>query len=137
METTVSTSKNVQIIQEAFENFAKGNIQPIIDNCADDVAWGSFKVPGATFSGQFYGKEGVEEFFKELKDSIEFTVFEPTGFISEGDHVIVLGHQAGYVKSTGKNFESDWCFHYQLKDGKLQRYFAFLNTYDVYRNFNL
>jgi uncharacterized protein len=137
METSVSTRSNVQIIQQAFTDFSKGNIPAIIKLCTEDVVWGSFKVPGVSFSGQFFGKEGAQEHFSELAENVDFSVFEPREFIAQGDVVMVLGHQAGLVKTTGKRFDSDWCFYFKMNEGKLQRFFSFADSYDLYKNFNL
>lgn len=137
METSVSTRNNLQIVQQAFTDFSNGNIPAIIKQCTEDVVWGSYKVPGVSFSGQFFGKEGVQEHFKELAENVDFTVFEPREFIAQGDTVMVLGHQSGVVKSTGKRFDSDWCFSFKMNEGKLQRFFAYVDSYESYKNFNL
>jgi uncharacterized protein len=136
METSIATRSNLQVIQQAFNDFAKGNIPAIIDTLADDVRWGSFKIPGAAMSGNFFGKEGVQEFFKHLDEQIRFSVFEPREFIVQGDSVIVLGHQAGIVKSTGKSFDHDWCFSFKMKGGKVQSYFAFTDSYEQAKAFS-
>jgi uncharacterized protein len=136
METSIATRSNLQIIQQAFNDFAKGNIPAIIDTLAEDVRWGSFKIPGAAMSGNFFGKEGVQEFFKHLDEQIRFSVFEPREFIVQGDSIIVLGHQAGIVKSTGKSFDHDWCFSFKMKESKVQSYFAFTDSYEQAKAFS-
>jgi uncharacterized protein len=136
METSIATRSNLQIIQQAFDDFAKGNIPAIIETLADDVRWGSFKVPGAAMSGNFFGKEGVQEFFKHLDEQIKYSVFEPREFIVQGDSIVVLGHQAGSVKSTGKSFDHDWCFSFKMKNGKVQSYFAFTDSYEQAKAFS-
>ena len=130
METALTTTSNVQIIRQSFENFIKGNIPPIIDTCADDIIWGSYKNPDVPASGTFYGKEGVMEFFLELAKEVNYTNFEPREYITEGDNVVVLGHQTAIVKSTGNTFDHDFCFHIQMRNGKLQRFFAYVDTRD-------
>lgn len=137
METTTVTAvtSNVQLIRNAFDYFSKGNIAGILDLCADDVEWGTYKVPNVPFSGMFYGKEGVQQYFTELAKNLNFTTFEPRRFIAQEDMVIALGHTAGTVKSTGKSFENDWCFTNTIRNGKLTRWFAFVDSYDNYRAF--
>lgn len=127
MEATL-TKNNVQLIQEAFENFSKGNIPGIMESCADDIIWGSYNNPTVPYAGLFYGKEGVLEFFTNLGSNLNYTAFEPREFISQGDTVIVLGRHAGTVKKTGKSFDHDWAMHFKVKDGKVQKYFAFVDS---------
>ncbi|HEX6333152.1 MAG TPA: nuclear transport factor 2 family protein [Flavisolibacter sp.] len=136
METSVATRSNLQIIQEGFADFAEGNIRGIIDLCADDVAWGGYKIPGVDLSGYFYGKEGVEDFFNRLSSEIDMTEFEPKEFIAQGDVVVVLGHEAGKVKVTGKTYEQDWCGVFRLKNGKVQSCFQFSDTYEFAKAFS-
>jgi uncharacterized protein len=136
METSIATRSNLQVIQQAFDDFAKGNIPAIINTLTDDVRWSSFKIPGAAMSGNFFGKEGAQEFFKHLNEQIKFSLFEPREFIVQGDSVIVLGHQAGIVKSTGKSFDHDWCFSFKMKHGKVHSYFAFTDSYEQAKAFS-
>ncbi len=128
--TVISTKSNLQNVQEGFDNFAKGNISEIVNKCTDDVVWGIYKNPDIEPSGNYYGKEGVQEFFSKLAQNVQYTSFEPKEFIVQGDRVIVFGHQTATVKKTGKTFDHDWCMSFKLKDGKTQRYFAFVDTRD-------
>jgi ketosteroid isomerase-like protein len=40
--------------------------------------------------------------------AVEVAEFEPQKFFAHTDHVVVLGHYALNVKSTGKAVETDW-----------------------------
>jgi uncharacterized protein len=137
METssTVATSSALKVIQQAFGDFASGNIMGIVNACADDVIFGGYRNPHIRPSGLFYGKEGVIEFFNQLDQNIRYTLFEPREFISQDDRVIVLGHQTGTVKHTGKTIDQDWCFSFTVRDGKIQNYFGFEDTYELAQAF--
>ena len=127
--TSIAVSPNVQIIQDAYANFLKGNVAAIAAACTEDVVWGSYKNPEVPFSGMYYGKEGVLEFFKTLSENIDYTSFEPKEFFSDGDSVFVLGSEEGMVKTTGSKYGDEWCMHFRLKDGKIKYFFAFVDTY--------
>src|SRR2546430_15121753 len=99
METSIATKSNVQLIQDAFADFLSGNIPGIINICTDDIVWGSYKNPEIPFAGNFFGKEGVMEFFKGVSENINYFAFEPCEYISQDDVVAVFGHHAGTVKS--------------------------------------
>jgi len=136
METLTATKNNVQLIQQAFDDFLKGNIPALLETCHEDVEWGSYENPDVPFSTSYYGKKGVGEFFATLAEKVNYLRFEPQQFISEGDEVIVLGHHTGTVKATGKSFDHDWCFSFKLQDGKLKRFFSYVDTRDQSRAFN-
>lgn len=128
---SISAKSNLQLAQEGFANFAKGNIKDIINQCSDDVVWATYKNPDAEPSGKFYGKEGVQEYFSKLAENVQFLSFEPKEYIVQGDTVVVLGHQKAVVKQTGKTFEHDWCMVFKLRDGKTQNCFMFLDSRDI------
>lgn len=133
--TAVATSPALKVIQQAFTDFANGNITGIVNACADDVVFGTYSDPYSRPSGNYYGKEGVLEFFKQLDENIDMTLFEPREFITQGDRVIVLGHQTATVKHTGKTIDHDWCMSFTVRNGKIQQYFDFGDSYQFAQAF--
>lgn len=99
------------------------------------MIWGSYKNPDVPYAGTFFGKEGVVDFFTKLGETVHYTYFEPKEFISQEDTIIVLGHHTGTVKGTGKSFDHDWCFHFKMHNGKLQSYFAFIDSLEQAKTF--
>ena len=135
METITATKNNAQLVQLAFDNFLKGNIPGVLDTCSEDVEWGSYDNPDVPFSATYHGKSGVAEFFATLSRAINYSRFEPQHYVSQGDDVIVLGHQTGTVKATGKSFDHDWCFSFKVQNVKLKRFFAYVDSRDQSRAF--
>jgi ketosteroid isomerase-like protein len=137
METIITTRTNVQIIEEGITQFLKGNVNQVIEDCADDIVWHSYKVPGIPFTETFRGKEGVQEYFMQLAKNVRFTAFETREFISQGDRVIVLGHTIADVISTGKSIDNEWCMSIRMQAGKLKEYFIFLDSYQTYKAYQV
>ncbi len=135
METATQTKNNVQIIQQAFADFSKGNIQGILDVCSNDVVWSGAENPNVPIAGTFKGKEGVSKFFSTLAENVDYSNFEPKEFFSDKDAVIVLGHHTGKVKKTGKTFDHDWCMIFKLHEGKMYSYYVFVDTRDQAESF--
>ena len=130
METFTQTKNNVEVIQHAFEDFGKGNIQGILDACTDDVVWTASENPGVPITGTFNGKDEVRKFFMTLAENVDYIAFEPKEFFSDKNAVVVVGHHTGTVKTTGKTYDHDWCMIFKLRDGKVYNYNAFLDTRD-------
>jgi Ketosteroid isomerase-related protein len=128
METATQTKNNVEVVQQAFADFGSGNVQSILNVCTDDVMWTGADNPDVPFAGTFKGKQGVKEFFTKIAENVDFTSFEPKEFFKDGNVVIVLGHNTGKVKKTGKTFDNDWCFVFRFRDGKMYHYYAYVDT---------
>jgi ketosteroid isomerase-like protein len=128
--TTVKTEQNISIVQNAYADFANGNIHGVANACTDDIAWGSFENKDVPFAGNYHGKKGVVDFFNTLTGSVDYLEFEPKQFFADADSVFVKGYHKGKVKSTGKVFGHDFLMEFQLRNGKVNSFFAWIDTTD-------
>ena len=110
---------NVAVVQQAYEAFGRGDIPAVLEFLTDDVEWTTQGPSVIPFAGTFRGREGVEEFFTLLDETLEFEQFEPRKFIGQDDTVVVLGYERDVVKQTGRGFEEQWAHVYTLRDGKI------------------
>jgi uncharacterized protein len=132
METlaSVKTEQNIALVQSAFADFLNGNIQAIIDTCSDDVEWGSYENDVTPISGMYHGKVGVARFFQTLGENVNYTLFDPREYFSDGNNVFVKGRHEGVVKSTGKTFAHDFIMQFVVSNGKISYFFVWVDTYD-------
>jgi len=132
METLASVKKeqNISIVQNAFDNFLKGNIAAILDECTDDIEWGSYNNPAVPFGKTYHGKEGTAEFFSTLAAAADYTIFEPGDYYADKDSVLVRGYQEATVKATGKSFSHEFLMHFKLRERKISYFFAFVDSRD-------
>ena len=121
----------IQIVQQLYGEFAKGNIEGILNFLHDDVSWTESGFPEIPYAVKRNGKKEVMDFFIELNNTITFTQFVPRQFFNDGDFVIVKGFFAGKGKATGKTFETEWIQIWEVIDGKVKNYQAFIDTYKV------
>ena len=63
MEKTYS---NLDKIQQAYQAFASGNIQALIDSISDDVIWNNHLNPQSPFYGNHKGIESFQKYFSML-----------------------------------------------------------------------
>jgi ketosteroid isomerase-like protein len=130
METlaTVKTEQNISIVQNAYGEFGKGNFQGVADACTDDIVWGSYENEAVPYAGSYYGKKGVVDFFTTIGSNIEYLEFSPKEFFGVADRVFVKGYHKGKVRSNGTVFGHDFLMEFQLRDGKISSFFAFVDT---------
>jgi uncharacterized protein len=126
----MSRKANVQLVEQAYANFKEGNIPAILEALAADVDW---FIPGPTelipFVGRRRGPGEVGEFFAALAASQSALKFEPREFISQGDKVVVLGHQQWTVKSTGQTYEDDWAHVFTIRKDKIVQFREYHDTH--------
>jgi ketosteroid isomerase-like protein len=117
----VEVAQNVDVDQQGYEAFGRGDIPALLESLTDDVEWtlqGPSVIPWA---GTRHGHEEVEEFFSLLGQTYDFERFEPREFVAQGDTVVVVGYERTRVKATGRTFEQEWAHVYTLRNGKIAK----------------
>ena len=122
-------SDNVKKIMSLYEAFGRGDIATIVNNVSDDVTWGT---DTAAKEIPWYnvrrGTAGVGDFFATLDREVEFTQFEPTLFVGEGDDVIVCTELTYRVRKNGRTASMGSVHRFKIRDGKVTSFRAFEDT---------
>jgi len=124
----MTTQENKQLAINGYQMFLKGNIQGVIDMCADDIEWTSADLPNIPFTGAFHGKAGVMDFFQKLGAMVEFLDYQPQTFIADDEKVAVSGVSTVRVRATGATYDDIWVHIFTMKNGKMVRFEQFHNT---------
>ena len=120
-------SANVEVVKKGFERFLAGDIPGFIELLSPDIEWDHRGPEGPPFNRMYNGRNGAAEFFKTLGESEEAIVFEPREYVGDGDRVLTLGYFKWKVKSTGKEWDSNFAFAYTVKDGLVTHWQPFFN----------
>jgi uncharacterized protein len=120
---------NIEVVQEAYAAFGRGDVQAILDRLDDSVAWTAGYGAGSNvpMSGERRGKAAVAEFFELVATHVNFARFEPKEFVATGDQVVALGHYTAKT-SANKEFDSDFAMVFTMQNGKVTKFQEFLNT---------
>jgi uncharacterized protein len=124
----VSEQENAELVQQGYKHFKNGDIQGLLGLLSEDVEWTQPEIEGVPFSGTRRGPERVGEFFSQVFDTEEPLHFEPREFVAQGEKVVALGDYAWRVKSTGREYESDFVHVFTVRDGKVAKYQEFMDT---------
>lgn len=119
---------NLQVARDIYAAFGSGDIPAMLALLADDIEWehpGPSEIPWA---GSFRGHDGVASFFAAIIENADFLEFEPQTFVADGDHVVVLGVEALRNKENDRQWQTEWCHDYTIKDGKVTRFREITNT---------
>lgn len=124
----MNEQNHLQVIQQAYDCFGQGNIAGILDTLTNDVIWQVAPVKDVPFTGTRNGQEGAADFFAKMAECEDTLQFEPRDFIAQGDKVAVVGHYAGHVKATGREYETYFVHVFTLREGKIARFDEYTDT---------
>ena len=121
-------SSNVEVVQQAYAAFGRGDIAALLDTFSNDIDWETPGAPRVPYGGHYAGREDVARFFEELGKTAEFERFEPREFVAQGDKVVALGHYAGRGRNTGRPFATDWAMVFTVRNGKIVVFREYFDT---------
>ncbi len=125
----MANSQNVELVQQAYDAFKRGDIAGVLKTLSEDIDW---FIPGPEgiipFAGRRRGPQQVAEFFRKLGESQIPELFQPLEFVDGQDKVIVQGTQRWQVKSTGRIYTDDWVHVFTVVNGKITNFQEYHDT---------
>ena len=122
------SADNTQVVHRAISNFQRGDIPALLDAMTDDIDWAIPVVPNVPFTGARKGRAAVGRFFEELAQHQRARQFEPRQFVAQGDTVVVLGHYAWDVSTTGRSWDADYAHVFTVRDGRVSGFQEYMDT---------
>jgi ketosteroid isomerase-like protein len=119
----MSEQQNVALVQKMYDAFARGDIQTIVDNLADDVEW-TFEGPSIIpYTGTMRGPQEVQsKFFGGLGGTQDDQKLTIEDYIAQDDKVATFGRYGATVKATGKKFDSPVAHLFRIRNGKVTKF---------------
>ena len=115
-------------VQQAYSHFKHGDIPALLSLCSEDVEWELPEIENVAFSGMRRGKAEVQEFFSTLEADQEPVLFIPMEFITQGDKVVVLGHEEWKTRPGGHQYQTDWVHVFTVRNGKITHFKELMDT---------
>jgi hypothetical protein len=114
------SQENVQLAQQGYEAFGRGDLDAVGQTFADDVEWWtSDELPQG---GETKGRDDVIGNFAQIPEYWSDFAVEPTEFVDAGETlVIVRGKQRATAKETGSSFEAPFVHVFEVSGGKVTR----------------
>lgn len=124
----MATPTNIEITQQLFGAFGRGDIPAILDLLDDEVVIEFYGPPAIPYAGTYRGKGEARRFFETVLSSVDIHQFDPEEFLADGDKVVVTGHLRLTARATGGAIESDFVHVITMRGGKWLRFRDFMNT---------
>jgi ketosteroid isomerase-like protein len=119
----MSEEHNLKCVRQMYQGFIHGDLAAIMEPLAEDVDWqivGRFqKVP---WPSVWRGRSELRKYFTILAEALEVELFQPDDFLTDGDKVVVLGHERMLARATGRIVEASWAQVWTFRDGVVIRY---------------
>lgn len=116
--TTDASDANRAIVQQAYADFATGDIDAFLAILDPEVRWTDAE--GYPYAGTYVGPDGLLEglLARIGAEWDNYTVVTDT-YVADGDRVVALGTYRGTYKATGRSVEAHFAHVWQLVDGKV------------------
>jgi hypothetical protein len=126
----MNEQQNIHSVQNLYECFQRGDIPTLLNGLSEDVRWETHAPAEILpWAGVKNGRSEVGEFFSKLGGEIEFTAFEPTEYIADGDRVVVRGSFSAKVRSNGNAIDDQqWVMLWTLHNNLATHYDYFDDT---------
>ena len=116
---------NAGQLRRAYDAFAGGDIQPLLDLLSDDIVWVDSTL--GPLAGSYHGKAEVPQFFGKMMDVYkgEFAV-EVLDILADDDCGVVLTRESGVVD--GDRLSWTGVHQYSFDGGQVKRFDAFCSA---------
>jgi len=121
----MNDEKSTETVKTFFTAFGKGDIEGIIntfDDGATIIAVRDKERSGSQIYGAYKGKDGAREFIGNLGKTFDTKAFNVDNIVGEGNVAFANGKFKHLVKTTGKEFSSDWSLMCVIKNNKILEY---------------
>jgi ketosteroid isomerase-like protein len=123
----VNAAENKALMQEVFDELARGNGQPFVDALGDDIRW---RIIGSTeWSGTWEGMPAVRRgllgpLFAQFATPYRSTA---TRLIAEDDYV-VIECRGDVTTKAGRPYRNTYCYVCRLEGGKMRELTEYCDT---------
>ena len=122
------SEQNKALVQQAYDNFRAGRIDKLLALLSKDISWTLPEIKGVPIGGKKNGLAAVGDFFVLINDLEESLLFETRALIAEGDKVVALGSYSWRVRSTKRNYKSDYAHVWTFSNGKVIDFREYFDT---------
>ncbi|HWX87605.1 MAG TPA: nuclear transport factor 2 family protein [Solirubrobacteraceae bacterium] len=123
---------NVEIIKRAIDAFNRRDVDLIADLTTPDFEWFP-ALPGNVEGGGYRGREGIETYLGEIRDTWEELRLFGDEFRDLGEGVLVLGRAEGRGRGSGAPVAASHGFVAEFRGEKLSRVRTYLDHDDALR----
>jgi ketosteroid isomerase-like protein len=116
------TQENVEIIQRIYEAGNARDVPAYMELLHPEVE--VLQTELLPWGGRYHLHQGIMDFLTKLLHS----QVVPEEFVAAGNQIVAIGRTIGHVKANGNAFDLRFVHVWELKDGKVMRFEAYIDT---------
>ncbi len=116
-------------VQEFFGRFGVGDLPGLPELFAEEAELVVAGAPVVPWTGRLVGRHEVEGYFQRFVAAVDTQNFDVERIAVDGEDAFVLGEFTHKVISTGKSFSGPFAIRITVRDGLIQRYQTFEDSY--------
>ncbi len=125
----MNTSTNIQLVQNNYMAFSKGDMNTFFGNLSDHFVWESLYPEIVPYGGVYVGKQQVDTMLQSMGRNLDIRMFSPEEFFINHNKVVVIGQETAIVKNTGKTYHQRWVHIWEVDENhKLTRITSYNDT---------
>lgn len=121
--------QNIEFVQALHSAFAARDISRMLLALSPSDEWGEPSNPFDPAAGVRHGHEGLLAWLRVGNAAAEGLVLQPTDCFANTQSVAVVEYTKCRVRATSIEHETDFVHLVTLKDGKVQRFQEFFDTF--------
>jgi uncharacterized protein len=134
---TPNPEHNVALVRSLYEAFAARDVPRLLAMLSPSVEWAEPANPFNPAAGTRRGHAGFLEWLRIGNEAEEVLVLEPRDFLANAQAVAVIGYARCRVRTTGREYATDFVHLVTLETGRVKRFQEFFDTYaaaEAFRN---
>jgi len=123
----MSAAENKQLLRQAFDAWATGDIRPLVAAMGDDVTW---TVSGhSSWSRSFTGKDVVRrDLLGPLGEQFADTYTSTASRFVAEDDIVVIEARGSVTTKAGPRYDNSYCFVFRLEGGLIREITEYMDT---------
>ena len=120
-------SSNVQMVEQLYEAFGRGDVAAVLGKFDSAIEWTSAE--GSFYPGTFIGPDAVlQTVFARIGGEWDGFRVAPTEYLDAGDSIVALGRYTGSYRATGKSMDAAFAHVWGVRDGRIVRFRQYVDS---------
>jgi ketosteroid isomerase-like protein len=126
------SQENVEVVKRVLDAFNRRDVDAFAALTTPDFKWFP-TVGGMVDRSSFRGREGIEQYFEDLRNTWDEIRVVGKDFRDLGDRVLLLGRMEGRGRGSGVPVDTPWSSVSDFCEGKISRSRHFLDYAEALR----